>query len=167
MTCIHTFSDGNRLLLLSNGMIMVEDKIRTYFKNNTIKLHNSRNGDTIAVKLVGFNIDTDAIKNDGLTEPIIEQLNIIYEASKGFHGELLNLYKTCKYVIKCKPFSNVSFGIDIYDSVTIIFVGGLYVISAEVFGDRMNFTQQECETAIMELLDKLVIYNTTMRKPAK
>lgn len=165
---LHTFSDGSKLLKMSKKEMCTrihKMNMLVVYKDDTIQIFNSifKNDNFLMVKLVGFNVNTG---KDELTESDIDQLEIIHEASKLFYDELANLPRMYKYTKNCKLFGNISVDVSVYNGNIMVYNNDNLVF--QVCHNRGNdiderVSQQECEDAIMELVNKLVIYYPTAK----
>ena len=166
MTVIRAFSDGIELSpcgIEFPGLAAYTDDECIYFRNGYIKLYNIYNGNYINIRLVGFTIDIGEIIKNKLTESDIEQLEIIYESAKDFLADLDNLGDLHKHVRDRDVFGNISIhAFNNEFTVSICETGSrpykVFRVCDIEYGPS-GYTQQESEIVIMELVNKLVIYN--------
>lgn len=136
-------------IMIENGYIEIDNLSDNYMR----------------IELKGFSIDkTYKIKGDPLNESDKKQLDIMYNAAKDFIDDANNLDNLYIYVANCEPFDNIKIknkhnSFYVYNNEKEVF--NIYCRSC-----NSSPSQQECQDKIMELVNKLVIYNTAMSKSA-
>ncbi len=164
----------------------IDGNVRVCLYENRVSIDSL--GNHISVKLVGFAINIHHLIHDELTETDKEQLELIHKSYDDFIYDLYDIGKLYKYAnalytkkhigqwsintcglnINSNPrgFLNISIDVSVYNGNIMMYNNDNLVF--QVCHNRVNdiderVSQQECEDAIMELVNKLVIYYPTAK----
>lgn len=195
MKLIYTFDDKSTLYPSNNRDCYnydylyvepynIDGNVRVCLYENRVSIDSL--GNHISVKLVGFAINIHHLIHDELTETDKEQLELIHKSYDDFIYDLYDIGKLYKYAnalytkkhigqwsintcglnINSNPRGFLNISVDGQDMINIYSHDDIRKYDDSV---DESLTQEECETAIMEFADKLVIYNpkSLMVKSAK